>query len=119
MSIFQTWKRRIAYGSTDMAGNIIWQMVSTYLLFYYTTVAGISAAFAGMLFFVVRFIDAFDALIYGYLIDHTHEVWTIAPLLCVVWHSVRVAGHVAIHDSIIWRQYHNATRLHFNHLHFL
>ncbi|POD81963.1 putative 2,3-dihydroxypropane-1-sulfonate exporter [Lactiplantibacillus plantarum subsp. plantarum] len=72
MSIFQTWKRRIAYGSTDMAGNIIWQMVSTYLLFYYTTVAGISAAFAGMLFFVVRFIDAFDALIYGYLIDHTH-----------------------------------------------
>ena len=65
MSIFQTWKRRIAYGSTDMAGNIIWQMVSTYLLFYYTTVAGISAAFAGMLFFVVRFIDAFDALIYG------------------------------------------------------
>ena len=72
MSTFQTWKRRIAYGSTDMAGNIIWQMVSTYLLFYYTTVAGISASFAGTLFFIVRFIDAFDALIYGYLIDHTH-----------------------------------------------
>lgn len=75
MSIFATWKRRVAYGSTDMAGNIIWQMVSTYLLFYYTTVIGISPAFAGTLFLVVRFIDAFDALIYGYLIDHTHTKW--------------------------------------------
>lgn len=36
MKQFAIWKRRIAYGSTDMAGNMIWQMVSMYLLFFYT-----------------------------------------------------------------------------------
>lgn len=75
MKQFAIWKRRIAYGSTDMAGNMIWQMVSMYLLFFYTTVIGISPAFVATLFLVVRCIDAFDALIYGYLIDHTHTRW--------------------------------------------
>lgn len=75
MKPLSVWKTRIAYGSTDMAGNMIWQMVSTYLLFYYTTVIGISAGFVAVLFLIVRCIDAFDALIYGYLIDHTHTRW--------------------------------------------
>src|SRR5699024_9451894 len=53
--------------------NLIWQIVGLYLLFYYTTVMGISPAFAGTLFFVVRIIDAFDGVVYGFLIDHTHS----------------------------------------------
>ncbi|MBU5365095.1 MFS transporter [Enterococcus devriesei] len=69
------WRQRIAYGATDMAGNMIWQMVSLYLLFYYTTISGISAAFVGTLFLVVRVVDAFDGMFYGYLIDHTHTKW--------------------------------------------
>lgn len=73
MSKVQIWKQRIFYGATDMAGNLIWQIVGLYLLFYYTTVLGISPAFVGTLFLVVRVIDAFDGVVYGYLIDHTHS----------------------------------------------
>nr|WP_251954107.1 MFS transporter [Levilactobacillus brevis] len=73
MSKMQLWKQRFFYGATDMAGNLIWQIVGLYLLFYYTTVMGISPAFAGTLFFVVRIIDAFDGVVYGFLIDHTHS----------------------------------------------
>ncbi|WP_258115402.1 MFS transporter [Levilactobacillus yiduensis] len=73
MSKAQLWKQRIFYGSTDLAGNLIWQIVGLYLLFYYTTVMGISPAFVGTLFFVVRIIDAFDGVVYGFLIDHTHS----------------------------------------------
>ncbi|KRK35916.1 Na+ xyloside symporter related transporter [Levilactobacillus parabrevis ATCC 53295] len=69
----QLWKQRFFYGATDMAGNLIWQIVGLYLLFYYTTVMGISPAFVGTLFFVVRIIDAFDGVVYGFLIDHTHS----------------------------------------------
>lgn len=73
MSKAQLWKQRFFYGSTDLAGNLIWQIVGLYLLFYYTTVMGISPAFVGTLFFVVRIIDAFDGVVYGFLIDHTHS----------------------------------------------
>lgn len=73
MSKMQLWKQRFFYGATDMAGNLIWQIVGLYLLFYYTTVMGISPAFAGTLLFVVRIIDAFDGVVYGFLIDHTHS----------------------------------------------
>lgn len=73
MSKAQLWKQRVFYGATDMAGNLIWQIVGLYLLFYYTTVVGISPAFVGTLFFVVRIIDAFDGVVYGFLIDHTHS----------------------------------------------
>ncbi|MCH5464360.1 MFS transporter [Levilactobacillus tujiorum] len=73
MSNGQLWKQRFFYGATDMAGNLIWQIVGLYLLFYYTTVVGISPAFVGTLFFVVRIIDAFDGVVYGFLIDHTHS----------------------------------------------
>ncbi|WP_367295662.1 MFS transporter [Levilactobacillus yonginensis] len=73
MSKLQLWKQRFFYGSTDLAGNLIWQIVGLYLLFYYTTVMGISPAFVGTLFLVVRFIDAFDGVVYGFLIDHTHS----------------------------------------------
>lgn len=73
MSKWQLWKQRGFYGATDMAGNLIWQIVGLYLLFYYTTVLGISPAFVGTLFLVVRVIDAFDGVVYGFLIDHTHS----------------------------------------------
>lgn len=73
MKNWHLWKQRISYGATDMAGNLIWQIVGLYLLFYYTTVLKISPAFVGTLFLVVRVIDAFDGLFFGYLIDHTHS----------------------------------------------
>lgn len=73
MTKLQLWKQRLFYGTTDMAGNLIWQMVCLYLLFYYTTVLDISAAFVGTLFLCVRFIDAFDGMFFGFLIDYTHS----------------------------------------------
>ena len=50
-----------------MAQNFIYQTVTTYLLFFYTNVYGLSSAFAGAMFLFVRIIDA---------------VWD--PILCVL-----------------------------------
>ena len=36
---FSIWRQRIGYGSSDFACNLIWQMISLYLLIYYTDVA--------------------------------------------------------------------------------
>ncbi len=38
------WRQRIGYGSSDFACNLIWQMISLYLLFFYTNVMHLNAS---------------------------------------------------------------------------
>ncbi|MDR2556938.1 MAG: MFS transporter [Bacteroidales bacterium] len=64
-----SWLERIAFGSGDMAQNFIYQTVTTYLLFFYTNVYGLSPAFAGAMFLFVRIIDAIWDPILGALVD--------------------------------------------------
>lgn len=67
--------RMLAYASTDAAGNLLYTTVTTFILYYYTDVFGLSVAAAGTILLVVRILDAFDAPIWGFIIDHTHTRW--------------------------------------------
>ncbi|KRL20962.1 MFS transporter [Lentilactobacillus kisonensis] len=67
--------RMLAYASTDTAGNLLYTTVSTFILYYYTDVFGISVAAAGTILLAARILDAFDAPIWGFIIDHTHTKW--------------------------------------------
>lgn len=69
------WFERISYALTDTASNLVFQVVTTYLLFYYTDSIGMSAAAVGTLFLIARVIDAFDSPIFGILIDKTNTKW--------------------------------------------
>jgi GPH family glycoside/pentoside/hexuronide:cation symporter len=69
------WKERISYGLADTASNLIFVMVSTYLLYFYTNIYGIGAGVVGTLFLIVRFLDAGTDLIAGYTIDRTKTKW--------------------------------------------
>lgn len=69
------WKERISYGLADTASNLIFTMVATYLLYFYTDVFGIGAAVVGTLFLIVRFIDAITDIITGAIIDKTSTRW--------------------------------------------
>ncbi|MDR3328714.1 MAG: MFS transporter [Prevotellaceae bacterium] len=67
-----SWRERIAFGSGDLAQNIIYQTVTTYLLFFYTNVYGLNPAIAAAMFLGVRIVDAIWDPIVGALIDkHT------------------------------------------------
>jgi GPH family glycoside/pentoside/hexuronide:cation symporter len=68
-------KERISYGLGDTASNLVFTMVSTYLMFFYTDVFGLNVAAVGTLFLVARVIDAFDGPIIGVLIDKTSTKW--------------------------------------------
>ncbi|EFU2866542.1 MFS transporter [Salmonella enterica] len=57
MSLLQ----RISYGSLDVAGNLLYCFGSTYILYFYTDVAGISLAVAGVILLLARIIDGIDA----------------------------------------------------------
>lgn len=63
---------KFGYASGDFACNLIYTTVSTYLLFFYTDVYGLSAAAAGTMFLVVRIIDALADPFIGTVVDRTN-----------------------------------------------
>ncbi len=64
-------REKMAYGLGDTASNIVFQTVMLYLAFFYTDVFGISPAFVGTMFLVVRIIDAITDPLMGALADRT------------------------------------------------
>ncbi|MDT2674632.1 MFS transporter [Enterococcus dongliensis] len=69
------WQQRLGYGVSDLACNLIWQMISLYLLYFYTDIMHLNAAAISLMFVVTRFVDGITDLLVGYLIDHTSTRW--------------------------------------------
>lgn len=66
---------RFSYAASDTGGQLVFCVVSFYLLKFYTDVYGISAAAAGTILLVARCIDAVDAPVWGLIFDRTHSRW--------------------------------------------
>lgn len=62
-------REKFGWASGDFAQNLIYNTVSTYLLFFYTNVYGLSPALAATMFLIVRMIDAINDPIIGTIID--------------------------------------------------
>jgi GPH family glycoside/pentoside/hexuronide:cation symporter len=60
---------RIGFGAGDLAQNLIYQTVATYLLFFYTNVFGISPASAAFMFLIVRLVDVLWDPFVGAFVD--------------------------------------------------
>ena len=68
-------KTVLGYGAGDFGFNLAFSLSTTFLLYYYTDVAGISAAAVGTMFLVVRLWDAVADLLAGRLVDRTMTRW--------------------------------------------
>lgn len=66
-------KERISYGLSDGADNLIFQVMTTYLLYFYTDVFGLNPGSVAVLFVVARFFDFIESPIVGLMIDHNHS----------------------------------------------
>lgn len=64
-------KEKVSYSFGDLASNFVWGMTTSYLLFFYTDIFGISAAAVGTLFLITRIWDAINDPIMGIFIDKT------------------------------------------------
>lgn len=69
------WTERISYGLSDAADNLVFQMLTTYLLFFYTDVYGLGPDEVAILFIVARILDVVESFIIGMMIDHTKSRW--------------------------------------------
>ena len=66
---------KFCYGFGDLASCLFWQTLTIYLLFFYTDVFGMSAAAAGIMIGVSRFLDAVFDVIIGMAADRTKSRW--------------------------------------------
>ena len=69
------YRQRFGYGMGDFACNLIWQVISLYLLYFYTDVMKLDAASIATMFVVCRIIDGITDVLVGYAIDKTHSRW--------------------------------------------
>lgn len=67
--------RKLGYGLGSSASNFTWQMVSFYLLFFYTDIFGIPAAVAGTILLAARIFDGLNDPVVGYIVDRTRSRW--------------------------------------------
>ncbi|MDR2651999.1 MAG: MFS transporter [Prevotellaceae bacterium] len=64
-----SWAQRIGFGSGDLAQNLIYQTVATYLLIFYTNVFDIAPAAAAVMFLIVRLVDVLWDPFVGAFVD--------------------------------------------------
>ncbi|MEM9887220.1 MAG: MFS transporter [Bacteroidota bacterium] len=68
-------REKMAYGAGDFATSMFWKLFSTFLIFFYTDVFGISAAAVGTMFLLTRIWDSVNDPIMGILSDRTRTRW--------------------------------------------
>lgn len=69
------YRQRFGYGLGDFACNLIWQVISLYLLYFYTDVVHLDAKAIAAMFVVCRVIDAITDVLVGFAIDKTRAKW--------------------------------------------
>lgn len=66
-----TGREKISYGVGAVGKDMVYALVSGFLMYYYNAVLGISATFIGIIFMVARVFDAANDLLMGVIVDKT------------------------------------------------
>lgn len=69
------WRQRLGYGIADLSCNLVWQLISLYLMFFYTDVMNLPAYWVGIMFLVTRLVDGVADVLMGLMIDNTSTRW--------------------------------------------
>lgn len=64
-------KEKMGYGLGDFASNLVYSGIATFLIYYYTDMAGLAAATVGMILMISRILDAFVDIAMGIFVDKT------------------------------------------------
>lgn len=67
-----TLREKASYGLGAVGKDMVYCLVSSFLLIYFNTVLGISGTFTGILFMCARVFDAFNDPLMGILVEKTH-----------------------------------------------
>lgn len=66
------WYNKVGYGSGDVAGNVVYAFLSTFMMFYLTETIGMNVGVVGTLMALSKLFDGITDVFFGTLIDKTH-----------------------------------------------
>lgn len=67
------WYNKVGYGSGDIAGNMVFAFVSSFIMIYLTNSIGLNAGIIGSLIAVSKLFDGITDLFFGSMIDKTNS----------------------------------------------
>ncbi|PHP53283.1 MFS transporter [Actinomyces ruminis] len=65
------WYNKVGYGSGDVAGNVVYALLSAFVMIYLTDTVGLNSGVVGTLMMLSKFFDGFSDIIFGTLLDRT------------------------------------------------
>ncbi len=67
------WYNKVGYGSGDIAGNVVYAFLTSFVMVYLTDTVGLASGIVGTLIAVSKLFDGFTDIFFGSLIDKTHS----------------------------------------------
>lgn len=67
------WYNKLGYGSGDIAGNVVYAFLSSFVMIYLTDTIGMASGIVGTLIAVSKLFDGFTDIFFGSMIDRTHS----------------------------------------------
>ena len=66
------WYNKVGYGSGDIAGNVVYAFLTSFVMVSLTDTVGLTAGIVGTLIAVSKIFDGFTDIFFGSMIDKTH-----------------------------------------------
>jgi len=66
------WYNKVGYGSGDIAGNVVYAFLSTFMMFYLTETIGMNIGIVGTLMAASKLFDGVSDIFFGAMIDKTY-----------------------------------------------
>ncbi|MCI8294677.1 MAG: MFS transporter [Lachnospiraceae bacterium] len=66
------WYNKVGYGSGDVAGNVVYALLSSFVMIYLTDTVGLNAGIVGTLMMFSKLFDGVTDIFFGSMIDKTH-----------------------------------------------
>lgn len=65
------WHNKVGYGSGDIAGNLVYAFLSSFVMIYLTNTIGLNSGIVGTLIAVSKLFDGITDIFFGTMIDRT------------------------------------------------
>lgn len=97
------WYNKVGYGSGDVAGNVVYAFLSSFVMIYLTNTVGLNAGIVGTLIALSKLFDGVTDIFFGSMIDKTHSKMGKAKpwmLYGYIGCAITLVGIFAIPESL-------------------
>ena len=97
------WYNKVGYGSGDLAGNVVYAFLSSFVMLYLTNTVGLNPGIIGTLIMVSKLFDGISDMFFGTMIDKTKsKLGKARPwmLYAYIGCAVTLVANFAIPDTL-------------------